>query len=524
MTSSAEAISSLVRIKQDMADVHRQSLQLLREEVNRTAADLEPRSLRPTPGVRFEDVLVQMHKLESSLAALPRGGGQSGIAAPLKPLASLASYREFLSHASERIGAGGEGVDALVVDLATAYSGFTAASDEMVAAANERVVRAMQSHQAGTDAWFLRYLTSNLALVVLFSVIWFFVARYVIRRAAVLSEGLRSLYGAVDLVPELAGVEAIARQRHSVFQDIAVAVLHFREAITARMRAQAGLERERSRLHSLMHGSPDLIWMKDGDGVYLVCNPRFESLLGQKEAEIVGKTDYDLFALELADFFRLKDQAAIGEGKACANEEWLTFSDGHRELVETIKTPMLDPDGRLIGVMGVARNITALYEARKALEDSEANLKGAQMVARIGSWSADIAQNKLYWSDEICRMFGIPVEQTYSLDDFIGYLHPSDQERVLAAWVAALKGAPYDVEHRVIIRGVTRWVRERAEFRYGADRRAVFAVGDCAGHYRHEDDHRGAGVARKNLQCDGQPKSPGGSIAGCPHRSFCGIQ
>lgn len=53
---------------------------------------------------------------------------------------------------------------------------------------------------------------------------------------------------------------------------------------------------------ALVQGLPDLVWIKDPQGVYLACNPRFEALYGKSEAEIVGKTDRDFVSAELAAF------------------------------------------------------------------------------------------------------------------------------------------------------------------------------------------------------------------------------
>ncbi|WP_136810073.1 ATP-binding protein [Desulfosediminicola flagellatus] len=112
-------------------------------------------------------------------------------------------------------------------------------------------------------------------------------------------------------------------------------------------------------LYSLLRSIPDLIWLKDPNGVFLTCNSTFEKFFGAQESEIVGKTDYDFVSEELADFFRANDLKAMKSDKPSINEEWLTFSeDGYRGLFETIKTPMRDRDGRLIGVLGIARDIT----------------------------------------------------------------------------------------------------------------------------------------------------------------------
>jgi len=114
-----------------------------------------------------------------------------------------------------------------------------------------------------------------------------------------------------------------------------------------------------AQLHTLLHTIPDLIWLKDPNGVYLACNRRFESLYGAKEADIVGKTDYDFVDKKLADSFRCHDLRATATGRVCANEEYLSFADGsHHGLFETLKTPMYDKAGGLIGVLGIARDIS----------------------------------------------------------------------------------------------------------------------------------------------------------------------
>jgi PAS domain S-box-containing protein len=128
------------------------------------------------------------------------------------------------------------------------------------------------------------------------------------------------------------------------------------------------LEAERIRLRTLVSSIPDLIWLKDPDGVYLACNPMFERFFGALETEIIGKTDYDFVDRDLADYFREHDRKAMSAGGPSVNQEWVTFADdGHRALLETIKTPMRDGAGRLIGVLGIARDITANHQYQEQL-------------------------------------------------------------------------------------------------------------------------------------------------------------
>ncbi|PIQ27031.1 hypothetical protein COW36_03130 [bacterium (Candidatus Blackallbacteria) CG17_big_fil_post_rev_8_21_14_2_50_48_46] len=133
--------------------------------------------------------------------------------------------------------------------------------------------------------------------------------------------------------------------------------------------AEEALKREKSLLSGLVHTIPDPVWLKDPEGRYLSCNQRFEELYGASEIEIRGKQDTDFVSAELANFFRENDLAAIQAGHALRNEEWLTFaSDGYTGLFETIKTPMYDSQKNLIGVLGIARDITNQKQTETSLK------------------------------------------------------------------------------------------------------------------------------------------------------------
>ncbi|MGD9949006.1 MAG: PAS domain S-box protein, partial [Desulfobulbus sp.] len=158
--------------------------------------------------------------------------------------------------------------------------------------------------------------------------------------------------------------------------------------ITAQQQTTEHLQRERAKLHALLQSIPDLLWLKDPDGYYLACNPAFERLYGATQAEITGKTDYNFVSKNLADFFRAHDQKAIAAGQPRMNEEWLEFADGSRRaLFETIKTPIRDDRGTLIGVLGIARDIT---QRRREQRDLRERVKEQQCLYRIFALTEDV--------------------------------------------------------------------------------------------------------------------------------------
>lgn len=142
--------------------------------------------------------------------------------------------------------------------------------------------------------------------------------------------------------------------------------------ITERIKAQQSLLKSEANLQTLLHTIPDLIWLKDLNGVYLSCNSMFELLIGRKETEIIGKNDFDFFEAEQAEFFRNNDQIAFEADKPTSNEEWLTFADnGYSGLFDVIKTPMYDAKGTFIGILGIGHDITLRKRMEMALLESE---------------------------------------------------------------------------------------------------------------------------------------------------------
>ena len=197
---------------------------------------------------------------------------------------------------------------------------------------------------------------------------------------------------------------------------------HLERKLADRLESEArtAREEERSLLKILIGTIPNLIWLKDLDGVYLACNREFERFFGFPESEIVGKTDYDFVDKELADFFRQHDRAAVLADKPTVNEEWITYADdGHRALLVTTKTPMRRPDGGLIGVLGVAHDVTQERQAEAALRESEERFRRLFESSPDAVWMME-GHRFLKGNPAAVQMFGVADDEAFA------GLHPSE--------------------------------------------------------------------------------------------------
>ena len=110
----------------------------------------------------------------------------------------------------------------------------------------------------------------------------------------------------------------------------------------------------------------------------------------------------------------------------------------------------------------VEQRTAELAASTAALQESQRDLARAQEVGQIGSWRLDVRRDVLTWSDENHRIFGVPKGTPMTYETFLEMVHPEDRQFVDMQWQAGLRGEPYDIEHRIVVDGQIRWVREKA--------------------------------------------------------------
>ncbi|KFA98302.1 diguanylate cyclase [Vibrio sp. ER1A] len=112
-------------------------------------------------------------------------------------------------------------------------------------------------------------------------------------------------------------------------------------------------------LQQFIDALDDHVWVKDADRKYIAVNKSVESAWNMPRSDIFGKTDFDLFAKSRSEHYQKADDRVIDSGvqetvEECASRD----AYGHDVWLETIKSPIQQPDGELIGVIGMTRNVT----------------------------------------------------------------------------------------------------------------------------------------------------------------------
>lgn len=255
------------------------------------------------------------------------------------------------------------------------------------------------------------------------------------------------------------------------------------------------LGRQSAHLRALLDTIPDPIWLKDPVGRYLACNRGLEALFGRSEAAILGGTDRDFVSAELAEHFRAKDLAAIAAGGPSINEEWVTFaSDGRRVLLETIKAPVAGVGGRLLGVLGIARDITGRMQAEIDLRRQMDLLDHTGRLAHVGGWRIDVATMQGSFTDEMVRIHGLEPGPGITGAAIMACLSEADRARVEQAQQAAIERAlPYELELQITAAdGQRKWVHAIGLpiLEHGRVVRLEGAVQDITGRKRAEAQAR----------------------------------
>jgi PAS domain S-box-containing protein len=179
------------------------------------------------------------------------------------------------------------------------------------------------------------------------------------------------------------------------------------QQIGERERAEQALARERLLLRTLIDNIPDAIYAKDEACRKILVNPAdLKNLRCLTEAEAIGKTDFDMFPREIAEKFYADDQKVLHGEPVLNREEYFFDQESQQHWLLTSKLPLRNRDGRIMGLVGIGRDITEVKEAERKL----ASLHGQLMQASRQAGMAEVATGVLHNVGNVLNSVNVSAE------------------------------------------------------------------------------------------------------------------
>ena len=177
--------------------------------------------------------------------------------------------------------------------------------------------------------------------------------------------------------------------------------------ITASKKAEEALRKTITINQAILKTIPDLIWLKDPNGVYLSCNSAFENFFSIQEGQIAGKKDDDFNAEPFVSFTDTKELGIDSRGVTSTKEEWVNMEDDAKQaLMLTTKTHIFDHEGQLMGVLGIARDITEQFNTQAEIRQKESYQRALLDNFPFSVWLKDTQSRFLAVNQTYARFAG----------------------------------------------------------------------------------------------------------------------
>ena len=236
--------------------------------------------------------------------------------------------------------------------------------------------------------------------------------------------------------------------------------------ITENRRAEAQLRESEERVRITFNSAATGIAIAEADGHYLMANPAYCQMLGYTEAELQRMNFQDFtHPDDLAHCQALIADLLAGRHRESTLEKRCLRKNGDIVWVRASLSVVNAGENRVPRLITVTEDVTKQKLNAENFQRSEALLRIAGRVARIGGWRIDLPEQKLFWSDETCLIHGFPPGYAPTLEEGISLFLPEDREYVNRLVKACARdGTPYDFElQKLTAQGRLIWVRSIGE-------------------------------------------------------------
>ncbi|MCB9077251.1 MAG: PAS domain S-box protein [Anaerolineaceae bacterium] len=202
--------------------------------------------------------------------------------------------------------------------------------------------------------------------------------------------------------------------------------------ITDRKQVELALVEERRLLRTLIDSLPDSIYFKDTQSRFIIGNQAVARLMGARsEEELVGKTDFDFYPRDLAAIYYADEQAVVKSGQPLVGREEPVLNQlGERRWLSTTKLPLRDQSGKVIGMVGIGRDITQHKELEEALYQKTAELEAIFRTIPDAVVFANTSRQIMKINPAFTSLFGYDIVDVFSRKIHMLYVAQEDYEKL----------------------------------------------------------------------------------------------
>jgi PAS domain S-box-containing protein len=252
------------------------------------------------------------------------------------------------------------------------------------------------------------------------------------------------------------------------------------EDITKRKDAEEELRQSEARFRTMADAMPQLAWIAHADGFIYWYNRRWYEYTGMTAEQMEGWGWQEVHAPQVLPTVIERWQESIATGEPFEMVFPLRAVDGKFRQFLTRVQPFKDTQGKVVRWFGTNTDINEIKRVEEALRRSEADLRKAQEIAKLGSWTFDLSGSKLWWSDQTYRVYGVsPVTFAPDVESFVNLILPEDRPAMLA-WIDACSAGdkPGELEFRSLLPdGTVHFISGRGELIAGDEERPAYLAG-----------------------------------------------
>ncbi len=218
--------------------------------------------------------------------------------------------------------------------------------------------------------------------------------------------------------------------------------------ISARKKMEEALSAAEERARTVLQATTAVMYQMDADNRFVLVNRRFEELFGMTSEELKGKSVFDVFPEDTAAVFETHNRMVFVERRALEFEETAPQADG-LHWYSSIKAPLFNEQGEVVGIVGVSTDITARKRMEAALRESETRFRQLGNSVPQLVWTCGADGSCDFLSAQWVRYTGKDESAQLGFN-WLEQIHPDDRERTLKEWQAAVhEQREFRVEFRI---------------------------------------------------------------------------